>query len=393
MKIAYYADFYATQRLVIGKVTKAQYVRLFAFSRFLFALCDILKKLGFYSYKWYFYFSNTCFGFLGKNIDCIHFFNQIVLNNSVNWISQFETGLPRYKTPTLRAIKAIANKNCKAILPLSRCAYNIELGILEHFPKYKNEVIKKMFVLHPPQKLLVNDILGRSINDKLTFVFVGNDFFRKGGIEMLTAFEKAIANYKNESQFNVNCLSGGYSLTIISQMYIGDYVTHSTEIHKKQALDFFKKNSAWIKFHNGLPNDKVLEIIRKSDIGLLPTKDDTYGYSVLEMQASGIPVISTDIMALPEINNNECGWLIPVTKNKFGKAFFQTEEERANLCREIENGLYSILVDIFSEYAVNGLSFVCKRAKKCLERIAREHNPVIYEKILDKIISDRDSKV
>jgi len=372
LKIAYCSDFYATQRLVIGQIKNAKYIRIFTLSRYIFVLLDILKKIGFYSHKWYFYFSNVCFGiFNKKNIDCVHFFNQISLDSSVSWISQFETQLPRYKTPTLGAIKAIADKKCKAILPLSECAYNIELYWLAPFPEYKDEIVAKMYVLHPPQKLLIDDMTSKIENDKLTFIFIGNDFFQKGGMEMLNALEK---------------FSSSLVLIIISRMNINDYVTCSTIAHKRLALDFFTRNRDWIDYYDGLPNVEVLQLVKKSDVGLLPTKADTYGYSVLEMQAAGVPVISTDVRALPEINNDECGWLIPVTKNNLGEALFSNEHELSNLSREIENGLYSILAGIISEYEANGIGFIRKKGELCLQRIAAEHSPTGYEKFLESIV-------
>ena len=39
-----------------------------------------------------------------------------------------------------------------------------------------------------------------------------------------------------------------------------------------------------------------------SHIGLLPTYNDSYGYSVIEFFSYGCPVITTNILALPEIN-------------------------------------------------------------------------------------------
>jgi len=373
LRIAYTADNYAARRLIIGKIRGAKYIRIFSLNRFIFFFIDVLRKIGFKLDKQYSYFANTCFGIFvkGEAVKCIHFFNQISLSSSLNWISQFETALPRYKTFNTRIIKTIADKHCKAILPLSKCAYNIALNRLTHFPKYKNEIVQKMFVLHPPQELLLNNIIDKKKNDKLTFVFVGNDFFQKGGMELLSVFEK----------FNCKLL-----LIIISRMNVNDFVTRSTVEHKKQALDFFVKNSSWLNFYNGLPNNEVLEIIKKSDIGLLPTKADTYGYSVLEMQAAGVPVISTNVRALPEINNNECGWLIPVSKNEIGEALYSNEQELSNLCREIENGLYSIIGDIISEYETSGIDFIRKKGQLCLERISKEHNPADYENFLEKII-------
>ena len=55
------------------------------------------------------------------------------------------------------------------------------------------------------------------------------------------------------------------------------------------------------------------------DVGLLPTWAESYGYSVLEMQACGLPVVTTNIRALPE--TNVCGWKVKLTS---GKPNFET---------------------------------------------------------------------
>ncbi len=68
-----------------------------------------------------------------------------------------------------------------------------------------------------------------------------------------------------------------------------------------------------------MPNQQVLELLKTCDVGLLPTYADTYGFSALEAQSAACPVISTDVRALPEINNTEVGWLINVPKMNWEK--------------------------------------------------------------------------
>jgi glycosyltransferase involved in cell wall biosynthesis len=377
--IAYYLAGYPEKRLVIDKIERVKYVKLSALNDFLLFVLRFLKKIGVKNLdKFIWNFSFSFFGRLyGKPVCAIHFFNQVYLYSSKKWISSVETTLPRYEGNGIMnkmAIKAMASPNCKAILPLSKCSYNMELNVLESFPKYKEAIIQKMRVLHPPQELLINDISLKRKNDKLTFCFIGNNFLQKAGMETLYAFEK-IAKTSN------------IKLRIVSHMIIDrHHMPYYNEQHKKLALNFFAKNSDWIDFHNGLSNNNVLEIIKESDIGLLPTKADTYGFSVLEMQAAGTPVITTNVRALPEINNNECGWIIPVTKNKFGEALYSNEQEFQNLSMEIENGLYIILVDIMKEYQNSGINFIREKGKKSLERIAAEHNPKNYGKFLENLI-------
>jgi len=53
---------------------------------------------------------------------------------------------------------------------------------------------------------------------------------------------------------------------------------------------------------------------RRFALALLPTCAETHGDVVLEAQANGCPVITTDIRTLPEINPSEIGYLIEVPK-------------------------------------------------------------------------------
>lgn len=117
------------------------------------------------------------------------------------------------------------------------------------------------------------------------------------------------------------------------------------------------------------------------DVGMLPSYAETYGYSVLEFQAAGRPVITTNIRAFPEINNNECGWVIPVRKKEIGgEAFYQSPQERAELSHAISDGLRSTVRQIDSNPAlVRGKGF------RAWNRIKSEHDPADFGKKLESI--------
>ncbi len=91
---------------------------------------------------------------------------------------------------------------------------------------------------------------------------------------------------------------------------------------------FIQGNREWINYFPQLPNSEVLDMMKKAHIGLLPTYADTYGYSVLEFQAAGCPVVTTNVRSLPEINDNDKGWLIEVPKNRMGEAIYSTDTDR-----------------------------------------------------------------
>jgi len=124
----------------------------------------------------------------------------------------------------------------------------------------------------------------------------------------------------------------------------------------------------------------VLELLKQAEVGLLPSYADTYGLSVLEAQACGKPVITTDIRALPEINPETAGWLIKVPKNELGEALYTTPEERAELSNEIQTGLEAIvrsIIDDPSQIAIKGTA--------ALARIRQQHDPQMYAEALRQI--------
>ena len=107
-------------------------------------------------------------------------------------------------------------------------------------------------------------------------------------------------------------------LTIVSSLSFDPYTRNESQYHYNEVKKIIK-GSDWITHYETLPNDYVLELMREQHVGLLPTWSDTYGYSVLEFQISVVPVITTNVNALKEINNNSCGWVIDIPKNSFGE--------------------------------------------------------------------------
>jgi glycosyltransferase involved in cell wall biosynthesis len=133
--------------------------------------------------------------------------------------------------------------------------------------------------------------------------------------------------------------------------------------------EILSKNEDVISHFYNIPNTKVIDLLKSSHVCLLPTYADTYGFTVLEAQAAGCPVISTDIRALPEINNEEVGWLINIPKNDFRNAKLITKSERENLSKMIKLQLSEILIQILS----NPESLKIKGVNS-IDRIRNEHS-------------------
>lgn len=326
----------------------------------------------------------------------IHTFNSTVFGKS-KWCCNFETTMPRTNYTrkcfprivgpnkeeaddlTLKLVKQLTKKNCLRCMALSKATRHIQFSFLDsllgYLSKEEIDVIKeKTFVLHPPQKRLISDeeiIQKFNNNGSLHFIFIGNDFFRKGGKESVDILEKYVGKYS-------------FHLTVVSNMGYGDGVYHSTY---EDAL-FYKqkmKEAEWITYYESLPNAEVLEKAKSAHIGLLPTFADTYGYSVLEMQACGCPVITTDIRALPEINSNLYGWMCHLPQNEYKGVLSQTEEERDNLVSILQNQLKVVFEDVFKLSRQE----LIEKALLNVKRIEEEHNPDRYAQELKKIFSER----
>lgn len=385
MKIGIVSNNYPEKRCVINKVgNNVEYINLKEkkYNRYLASLeIKLLKR-----------FSNKEYNFSTKiskkEVDLFHFFNHISYANN-DFVVSFETVLPRVretiknhhlkevKYPRNKVIekglKQLASPKCKKIISLSQCAFNIQYEMLKEYPEYKKQILDKMTVIHPPQRRLIDKYEDKQLpNNKIRFLFVGRELHLKGGREILEVFEDLSANYKEKVEL---ILIGNLN----SQYNHAFKNFQDSEEEKQKLLDIINENKN-ITHYQSLNNDEVLEIAKTSHVGLLPTWADTYGYSVLEMQAAGCPVISTNLRALPEINNNECGWIIKLPKNKCGELAIIDSVERDELRINLQKQMSEIFKAIIDDSEI-----IRKKGEKALERIKLEHNPQKYGETLNNI--------
>lgn len=59
--------------------------------------------------------------------------------------------------------------------------------------------------------------------------------------------------------------------------------------------------------------DSVIEILKKSDLFLLPSGNESFGLAALEAMACGVPCVTSDAGGLPEVNiDGKTGFVVPV---------------------------------------------------------------------------------
>jgi len=330
--------------------------------------------------------NNQFYDFNMNKVDLLHLFNGISYG-SLPWVSTFETILPRFKSvlrgshgsspgfvsewKLRRAFKTLASESCKQIIAISNCTANMQHELLVGFNNYIEKIERKLVVMLPPQDLLVSQFSDKQIDlqGQIKFMFVGNEFFRKGGREIIETLKML------RDQYHYN-----FELTIVSSLRIDSYAVMINSEEVKQTEAFFQDNREWIKYFPQLPNSQVLDMMKHVHIGLLPTYADSFGYSVLEFQGSGCPVISTNVRALPEINDDNKGWIIEVPKNRLGEANYATESDRSVISDAIRRGLERIVHEIFTDRSIIPI-----KSEKAIFSIKSNHSREKYSSQMKNI--------
>lgn len=388
--LAYRFDYYSNLRNILYKLPEAEYIPVKDWYSFLRRMALFSNtRLGRPLFPT-FDLNNQFDDFEINKVDILHFSNGISYGRTP-WVSHFETLLPRFsglmtryhgkekqaleRSPLIqKGFDALQSKACKRIIAMSECTAEMERDLLAELPATaRDRILEKLVVIHPPQEVLSEKAPHRHYDTEnpIRFVLVGAAFFRKGGKEILQAFESLI----NEGL--------PVKLVLVSSLRLEPYAAGETNDDVKWARDKIAQNPNWIEYYQQLPHMDVLKLIGSCDVGLLPTWADSYGFSVLECQAHGCPVISTDIRALPEINNTECGWLIRVPKNDLGEALYSTPDERAKLSQQIRAGLEAIIRGIVEDPSV-----IETKGNASIARIRKFHDPDEYAEKLRQIYSD-----
>jgi hypothetical protein len=290
-----------------------------------------------------------------QTFDLAHFVNKIPLVLSKNWLVTFESALPRMfppSEPLRRHLRGqLMSPNCLGIVAMSAWALSSFKRINAGWPGL-DSVLAKSHVLQPAIPLVAPAPRTLGCRETIRLIFVGNNFARKGGIVALRLASRALAE--------------GLPLQI--------HIVSSRMIC------------------SGSHTDHPDPLRYQADLNLLPTLHDTYGFSVLEGFANGLPAITTDICALPEFvlpapSANANGFLLRLPKDD-RNCWSHVEESHAPEYWDTLDQTFAcmtdqVLVHLRSLAANPGqLEELSRSALACIEQ---RHNPLRLAQALDVI--------
>ncbi|MBL0043483.1 MAG: glycosyltransferase family 4 protein [Flavobacteriales bacterium] len=242
------------------------------------------------------FLSHTKLFFPLKPADLYHTYNSVVANRRP-WVIEVESYLPRYKPmseshPLFKwGQRRLASDDCKTLLFTSEytARMNRDKLIAMGVDPAKMTVLYRAVEQYQP---------GEKDPQRFTILFAGNGFYRKGGTELLKAFQRL---GRADAQ-----------LWIVSTLEVDWGV-----FPKAEDIAWVERTIAddpRITLHRGVPHERLLQLMRRAHAFVSTTFSDPFNNTVLEAMGAQLPVISSNVSSIPEIvEHGRNGWLIPVT--------------------------------------------------------------------------------
>jgi len=255
--------------------------------------------------------------------DLIYSSGGLMVKSNKPWVTDVEHAYSlvghQHYSPNIDKIKHktvqyIKKSKCK-ILPWSYASLN---SIKSFFEKQFEEIEDKFEVIYPAMHVENNEIEGKD-TDTINFLYANRVFWGKGGYEVLKAFDGLSKRYDA-------------TLTFLSNTPLG--------IRKK-----FENNDRIRFIEAPIPREKVLRLYKNVDVFVLPTLFDNFGFVYLEAMAYGLPIIASNIFAVPEmVIDGKNGLLVEPEYSLFNEKLLYKFPSCQALCRYAQKNIQTKLI-------------------------------------------------
>ena len=262
------------------------------------------------------------------NYNLIHCAHCLSKNKDKPWVADIEAfwqlwvSTKKTKRGFRKVDRVLKRDNCKKILPWTQKVYD---ELVKYFPQHKD----KFEIVFPAVPLQVKK---KKFGKKIKLIFVGRYFYAKGGFHALKAIERLVEKYRDVE---------GVVVSVIPE-----------EIKK----EYSKRER--IKLYDLMPQDKVFELYKNSDISIYPGYSDSFGYAFLETMSFGVPTITVDGDSRKEL----------IEDGKNGVVIKRPEDFDWNKLGPRENRLIDKIVNE-TEKLIENKKLREKMSKECLKII------------------------
>jgi glycosyltransferase involved in cell wall biosynthesis len=218
-----------------------------------------------------------------RRADLYHTYNSVVANRAP-WVVEVESRIPRYDPwrddhALYRwGSRRLASRDCRALIFTSQQAMglNRERLVAQGVDPAKMTVVYRAVESYEPV---------RDPGRPFTILFAGNAFYRKGGVELLKAFQRL---GRSDAR-----------LVIISRLEVdwGPKPDAATIAWTKRSI----ADDPRIELLGELPHRAVVERMRRADVFVATTFADPFNNTILEAMGTGCPVIVSRMGSIPEM--------------------------------------------------------------------------------------------
>lgn len=230
-------------------------------------------------------------------IELVHVCDSII-SAEENWVVDFEhvhaiLGLPPKKwdfPPYKKTIeRRLSAPNCKKIMAWSVAAEKSALNLL-NTSGFKD----KLEVVYPAIRSI--NVKRKKEHNGTNLLFVGRNFFAKGGKELLAAFD--LLNKKYDIKLTV--------VSAVPREYRAKYAGLSN-----------------LELIQPMPRERLAKLYRNADVFVLPTMGDTFGYVFLEAMNFCLPIVTLNIFSAVReiIKDGKNGFLIEPKLSMFNSKY------------------------------------------------------------------------
>lgn len=243
---------------------------------------------------------------LPHSCDLVHTWNSIPICRTP-FVVSFENELPRFLGDASRAariagFRQLRGDRCRKILALSEAARGqfrlacAEYGFEDVLDKV--EVFRGGVAAVPPL-----GSLPFPMDDELNVLMIaGQNCVSKGAIPAI----RALGKFRDDgAKIRLFIIGRGQSSTYLLGQYGGSYLAELEEL--------LRVHSAWVTRIDAVPNLELRSWMPHFSCLLHPTFDESLGWVIIEAIVQGLPVVASDIFAIPElIIQGRTGILLPI---------------------------------------------------------------------------------